>query len=416
MATVTPNFNWPVPTSTDLVKDGATAIEALGDSIDASLVDLKGGSTGQVLSKTTGTDMDFTWVTTDDANAIQNAIVDAKGDLIAASAADTPARLAVGANGETLVADSSTTTGLRYNPLVAQNFVINGSLDNWQRGTTFTSPANGSYTADRWSAVFCSSVSRSTDVPTGFQYSLEFSGTSTTPNVNYRMESSEATAINNQTVTISVWAQGVTGATALNAGIFVANAKDDFSGITLLTTLTLSANPSGTWTRYSGTFTATGVSNGLQIRLVRDSGTTTTRITGVQLELGSVMTTWKRAGGTIQGELAAAQRYYYRNANTTNGYGRLSAGIGLSTTLATLATTLPVTMRVQPTSIDFSTLRLNDSATATTVTALVINSDFSQANACGLTATVASGLTQYRPYFIEQNNSTTGYIGFSAEL
>jgi hypothetical protein len=63
MATVTPNFNWPVPTSTDLVKDGATAIEALGDSIDASLVDLKGGTTGQVLSKNSNTDMDFTWVT-----------------------------------------------------------------------------------------------------------------------------------------------------------------------------------------------------------------------------------------------------------------------------------------------------------------------------------------------------------------
>lgn len=63
MATVTPNFNWPVPTSTDLVRDGATAIEALGDSIDASLVDLKGGTTGQVLSKTSNTDMDFTWVT-----------------------------------------------------------------------------------------------------------------------------------------------------------------------------------------------------------------------------------------------------------------------------------------------------------------------------------------------------------------
>jgi hypothetical protein len=63
MATTTPNFSWPVPTSTDLVKDGATAIEALGDSIDASLVDLKGGTTGQVLSKASGTDMDFTWVT-----------------------------------------------------------------------------------------------------------------------------------------------------------------------------------------------------------------------------------------------------------------------------------------------------------------------------------------------------------------
>ena len=114
MATVTPNFNWPVPTSTDLVKDGATAIEALGDSIDASLVDLKGGTTGQVLSKTSGTDMDFTWVTSDDANAIQNTIVDAKGDLIGATAADTPARLAVGTNGQVLTADSTAATGLAW--------------------------------------------------------------------------------------------------------------------------------------------------------------------------------------------------------------------------------------------------------------------------------------------------------------
>jgi len=61
MATTTPNFGWSVPTSTDLVKDGATAIETLGDSIDASLVDLKGGTTGQLLSKNSNTDMDFTW-------------------------------------------------------------------------------------------------------------------------------------------------------------------------------------------------------------------------------------------------------------------------------------------------------------------------------------------------------------------
>ena len=63
MATTTPNFGWSVPTSTDLVKDGATAIETLGDSIDASFVDLKGGTTGQVLSKASGTDLDFTWAT-----------------------------------------------------------------------------------------------------------------------------------------------------------------------------------------------------------------------------------------------------------------------------------------------------------------------------------------------------------------
>jgi hypothetical protein len=58
--------------------------------------------------------MDFIWVTTDDANAIQNTIVDAKGDLIGATAADTPARLAVGANGTLLTADSAEATGLKW--------------------------------------------------------------------------------------------------------------------------------------------------------------------------------------------------------------------------------------------------------------------------------------------------------------
>lgn len=63
MATTTPNYGWSVPTSSDLVKNGATAIETLGDSIDASMAELLGGTTGQVLSKTTGTSMDFTWIT-----------------------------------------------------------------------------------------------------------------------------------------------------------------------------------------------------------------------------------------------------------------------------------------------------------------------------------------------------------------
>jgi len=114
MATVTPNFNWPVPTSTDLVKDGATAIEALGDAIDASLLDLKGGTSGQVLAKNSNTDMDFIWVAQDDSNAIQNSIVDAKGDLIVATANDTPARLAVGTNGHVLTADSTAATGVKW--------------------------------------------------------------------------------------------------------------------------------------------------------------------------------------------------------------------------------------------------------------------------------------------------------------
>jgi hypothetical protein len=113
MATTT-NFGWTTPDDTSLVKDGAAAIRTLGQSIDTSMMDLEGGTTGQVLSKASNTDMDFTWVTTDDTNAIQNAIVDAKGDLIGATAADTPARLAVGTNGQILTADSTAATGLAW--------------------------------------------------------------------------------------------------------------------------------------------------------------------------------------------------------------------------------------------------------------------------------------------------------------
>ena len=113
MATTT-NFGWETPDDTDLVKDGAAAIRTALGGVDTSFVDLKGGTTGQVLSKATNTDLDFTWVAQDDSNAIQNAIVDAKGDLITATANDTPARLAVGTNGQTLVADSSTATGLKW--------------------------------------------------------------------------------------------------------------------------------------------------------------------------------------------------------------------------------------------------------------------------------------------------------------
>jgi hypothetical protein len=114
MATTTTNFGWDIPQSTDLVKDGATAIAALGQDIDTALIDLKGGTTGQVLAKASATDLDYSWVTTDDTNAIQNAIVDAKGDLIGATAADTPARLAVGTNGQVLTADSTAATGLAW--------------------------------------------------------------------------------------------------------------------------------------------------------------------------------------------------------------------------------------------------------------------------------------------------------------
>jgi hypothetical protein len=109
MATTTTNFGWDIPQSTDLVKDGATAIAALGQDIDTALVDLKGGTTGQVLAKASNTDLDYSWVAVDPLT-----ILDAKGDLITATAADTPARLAVGTNGHVLTADSTASTGIKW--------------------------------------------------------------------------------------------------------------------------------------------------------------------------------------------------------------------------------------------------------------------------------------------------------------
>lgn len=99
MATTTPNFGWSVPTSTDLVKDGATAIETLGDSIDASLVDLKGGTSGQVLKKNSNTDMDFVWSA--DSAGMTNPMT-TTGDTIYSSSGSTPARLGIGTTGQVL--------------------------------------------------------------------------------------------------------------------------------------------------------------------------------------------------------------------------------------------------------------------------------------------------------------------------
>jgi hypothetical protein len=92
-----------VPTSTDLVKDGAVAIETLGDAIDASLLDLKGGTTNQVLAKNSNTDMDFKWVS--DATGMTNPMT-TTGDTIYSSSGSTPARLGIGSTGQVLTVSS----------------------------------------------------------------------------------------------------------------------------------------------------------------------------------------------------------------------------------------------------------------------------------------------------------------------
>lgn len=138
MATTT-NFGWETPDDTDLVKDGAAAIRTLGSAIDASLGDLEGGTTGQLLAKNSNTDMDFVWT----APGLSASIFDAKGDLIAATAADTVSRLAVGTNGQVLTADSTEATGLKWaTPSSGWSLITSGTLSST---TTTVSGISGSY-------------------------------------------------------------------------------------------------------------------------------------------------------------------------------------------------------------------------------------------------------------------------------
>ena len=134
MSNPTTPFSWQMPTATDLVTDLPADFEVFGQAVATSMADLLGGTSGQVLAKNSNTDMDFVWVTSDDANAIQNTIVDAKGDLIGATAADTPSRLAVGTNEAYLKADSTAATGLKWD------------YDAWTSYTPTISAISGSFT------------------------------------------------------------------------------------------------------------------------------------------------------------------------------------------------------------------------------------------------------------------------------
>ena len=195
------------------------------------------------------------------------------------------------------------------------------------------------------------------------------------------------------------------------------------------------ATLSTSWAHYSITGTVPSVSgktigdsSSLQLQLWVSAGTAlnprtgslgiqsnTFDIWGVQLEAGSIATPFQTATGTIQGELAACQRYYWRQTGT-EAFGRIPGlGIAGSSTSVLFAPTLPVTMRTAPTSLDFANLAVYDTGAVLAVSSATIQSGGGARNSTSLDL-VVSGATIYRPYFLCTNNNSAGYVGFSAEL
>jgi hypothetical protein len=300
-----------------------------------------------------------------------NSPLTAKGDLFGYSTA--PARLAVGNNGESLVADSAATTGLRYSATPsASNPVLNSAFQVFQRGTsTAIAASTMTYVADRWN----------TNIPnTGITMSQQVTGDTTNlPSIQYclRMqrlngqtgtglvqlaqsfESINSIPFAGKTVTVSYYARKGANysqtSSQLGFSFYQGTGTDQnllqsytgatvaFSGLSTLTT---------TWQRFS--YTGSVSASATEIALYFNWGPSGTAgaadyadVTGVQIDIGSVALPFRTYAGTIQGELAACQRYYQRKTSVGNatlfGMGQAS-----STTQAYYSIPIPVSFRVAP--------------------------------------------------------------------
>ena len=299
-----------------------------------------------------------------------NSPLTAKGDLFGYSTA--PARLAVGNDGEQIVADSSTSTGLRYHAQKTQNALYNSGFDIAQRGTSFTALAAADYTLDRW--VFWSTTASQSNYASqqsagnlsvspnqAIRYCGRFGRTSGTTNTGARqlfqtLETSDSVRLAGQTVTFSFYARA--GAnysqllSQLNFGVVTGTGTDQiyysftgsataFTGVATLTT---------SWQRFTATgtlpTTTTEIGTYFSFSPTGTAGAADYfEVTGLQLEVGSVATPFNRQNGTIQGELAACLRYYevcgamygYAFASTTiqgligHSPKRVTPSVGLTT-------------------------------------------------------------------------------------
>ena len=340
------------------------------------------------------------------------------------------------------IADQQDNLGGAVAPYVSgKNAIINGGFDFWARGTSISVPAAAgfTYTTDRFGAstgsnqaitISRQSVSDSTNLP-DIQYCARVqrnSGQTGTGSYFFDtpIETANSIPLIGKTITLSFYARG--GASFVSAGdsfagqIIAAAGTDQNPGnwTTPVLAAQRTATLTTTWQRFTVSTTVTSSYSQLFLRFnhtpVGTAGASDYyEITGVQLELGSQATPFSRAGGSIGGELALCQRYYWRTLGQV--YTPFCQGMSTLTTGATLYAQHPVPMRIPPSSVEFSNLELSDLyAYGLAVSVVAIDSGSNGTNVSRINVTNASGATAFRPAFLRSANSISGYLGFSAEL
>ena len=325
-------------------------------------------------------------------------------------------------------------------PFVAgKNAIINGNFDVWQRGTSFSLAAGGAttsrYTVDRWSyggeANF--TISRQTAVNAGSAYALRLqrnAGATATGDqfLCYVVESSTAQMFAGKTATLSFYMRkgdNYSGSTSYNllrtgTGTDEGVASMYGSSWTGYVQTIRTQVPTTTSTKYSFTFTIpSNVKElGFLIGYAGASGTAGANdwieYEQMQFEIGDVATPFSRAGGSIGGELALCQRYYFRTTGGS-GYQPVCNGFASSSTNVMGYVQYPVTMRATPSAIEYATLQCNDSTTGTAVSAVAFSGTEVGPSAATLNFTCGS-MTTFRPVKVLQSNSASGYLALSAEL
>lgn len=329
------------------------------------------------------------------------------------------------------------TLGDSYIP--GKNFILNGAFDFWQRGTSVTA-GNGLYTADRWCTFTDSqtrTVSRQLTSDTTNLPDIRYCARFQRPNgdtgtgrlvIGSGLETSDSILLVGETVTLSFYARAGANFSSSGSSLLVylqygtGIDQNVFVGFTGQTNLVGESKTITTsWQRFSitGTIPTNATQVGYQV-LYTPTGTAGANdyfeITGAQLEIGSVPTKFSRNSSSLQGELAACQRYYYRQTATAV-YSRFAPVWAANTTQLYGYLQLPVTMRANPTTLDVNTANLYqvfDGVNNITITGF--GADQFDSFRPSFSATVASGLTAARTYQLIANNNTNAFIAFGAEL